>query len=158
MTVIAWDGKTLAADSRMTDDCGHTSVTKIWRVPGNRLFGGAGQAGYVSLVRDWIFDGAKNKNRPDCSRYEDAYFGGILICGGECFALDPFLSTMKITAKHYAIGSGAPQALALMSAGMSAPEALAHIIKHELADGCGGDVQTLTLNKRKEKGANTRVK
>jgi hypothetical protein len=133
----------------MTDDCGQTSVTKIWEISRGRLFGGAGSAGYVALVRDWLFDGAKNKTRPDCAKYEGAYFSGILICPDGCYALDPFLSTMKITAKHYAIGSGAAHALALMSAGMSAPQAIAHIVKHELADGVGGEVQTLSLRAKK---------
>lgn len=152
MTVIAWDGKTLASDSQMTDDCGITSVTKIYELPSGGLFGGAGMAGYVALVRDWLLGGAKPKNRPDCSRYEDAWFGGILIDPkGKCFALDPFLSVIPITAEHYAVGSGAAQVNALMAVGYSADKAVAIVIEKRLADGVGGDVQTLAL-KRAKKG------
>jgi uncharacterized protein YoaH (UPF0181 family) len=149
MTVIAWDGKTLASDSMMTDDCGVTSVTKIWRLKDGRLFGGAGSAGYVALVRDWLMTGGNLKTRPDCARYEHAYFGGILIQHGECLALDGYLSTMKITAPHYAIGSGAAQVNALMASGMTSEQAVRTVIEKQLADGVGGAVQTLALHRRK---------
>ena len=149
MTVIAFDGVTLASDSQMTDDCGVTSCSKIFTIGKDCLFGGAGMAGYVALVRDWLMAGAPAKSRPDCSKYEGAWFGGIIIKGGKCLALDSFLSAIPITAKFYAVGSGAAQANALMSTGMTAPQAVAHIIQNNLADGVGGEVQSLTLKKRK---------
>lgn len=151
MTVVAWDGHALASDSMMTDDCGVTSVTKIWRLRGGRLFGGAGSAGYIALVRDWLMLGGNLKNRPDCARYEQAYFGAILIQDGQCFALDGYLSTMKITAPHYAIGSGAAHANALMATGMSAELAVKTIIDGQLAEGVGGAVQVLTMKGRKSR-------
>lgn len=150
MTVIAWDGKTLASDSQMTDDCGVTSCSKIFEIGKDCLFGGAGMAGYVALVRDWLMSGAAAKHRPDCAKYEGAWFGGIIIKGGECFALDSFLSAIRITAPHYAVGSGGAQANALMSTGMTAPQAVAHIIQNNLADGVGGQVQTLVLRRAKK--------
>ena len=152
MTVIAWDGKTLASDSQMTDDCGITSCSKIFTLSNGSLFGGAGMAGYVSLVRDWLLSGAPSKSRPDCAKYEGAWFGGIIIRGGECYALDAFLSAIRITAPHYAVGSGAAQANALMAAGFTAEKAVAFVIQNNLADGVGGEVQTLQLRKRRKKG------
>ena len=151
MTVICWDGKTLASDSRMTDDCGITQCRKIYRLTNGSLFGGAGDAGYCALVRDWLCSGANIKTRPDRSKYEHACFGGILISpNGDCSGIDPYLASIPISAKCYAIGSGAAHALALMSTGMTSGQAVAHIIAHQLADGVGGEVQTLDLLRRRK--------
>jgi hypothetical protein len=156
MTVIAYRDGILASDSMMTDDCGVTSVQKIWRLPNGSLFGGAGSAGYVAVVRDWLMTGGSLKHKPDCSKFEGAFAGCIIIGkDGSCSALDPYLSSIAVNAPHYAVGSGAPHANTLMAIGYSAEDAVRVIVEKQLADGVGGEIQTLTLRR---KGANTRVK
>lgn len=152
MTVVAYRDGILAADSMMTDDCGITSVQKIWRLPNGSLFGGAGSAGYVAAVRDWLFSGASLKHKPDCSKFESAYAGCIVVGkDGSCSALDSYLSSIVVTAPYYAVGSGAPHALTLMAIGYSAEDAVRVIVEKQLADGVGGTVQTLALRAKKGK-------
>jgi ATP-dependent protease HslVU (ClpYQ) peptidase subunit len=53
MTVIAWDGKTLAADKQCTSSGYATAVTKIFRV-NDGLVGFAGSPTHGMALLDWI--------------------------------------------------------------------------------------------------------
>ena len=150
MTVIAWDGTTLAGDTRLSDGADNLTGIKIYRLPDGRLFGGSGHAGYIARVLEWLGRGSKPKDRPDCSKFDRGSFEGLLIDGGHCFLLDTFLAPIPITSPRVAVGSGASHAMALMAAGMTAPEAVQTIITRQLADGVGGEVMTLALTKRRK--------
>ena len=149
MTVIAYDGETLACDSLMTDGSDQFHTLKIFRLKDGRLFGGAGHAGYAARILEWLGNGSKKKDRPDLSVFSKGSFEGLLIDEGCCFMLDAYLAPIPIVGKRAAVGSGASHAMALMAAGYSAPDAVAFIISNNLADGVGGEVQSLTLKKRK---------
>lgn len=149
MTVVAWDGVTLASDSQMCDGADRFHTIKVFELKDGRLLGIAGHAGYAARVLEWLGNGSKKKDRPDFSVFAKGSFEGLLIDGGCCFMLDGYLAPIPMTGKHAAIGSGASHAMALMSTGMTAPQAVAHIIQNNLADGVGGEVQSLTLKKRK---------
>ena len=149
MTVIAWDGKTLAADTLMSDGSDQFQTIKIFRLKDGRLFGGAGHAGYAARVLEWLGNGSKKKDRPDLATFAKASFEGLLIDGCCCFLLDGYLAPIPVSGNRAAIGSGASHALTLMATGLSAAQAVQTIIDKQLADGVGGEVQTLTLSKRK---------
>ena len=67
MTVIAWDGKTLAADRQITS--GYTKnkrITKI-RKYGNVLCGVTGETKYADALFKWVEDGRIKERFPSFS-------------------------------------------------------------------------------------------
>ena len=52
MTVIAWDGKTLAADRQCSNNGTLESITKIFKIRGH-LLGGSGNAFLTHLMCEW---------------------------------------------------------------------------------------------------------
>lgn len=59
MTVIAWDGKTLAADKRGTRGGLPVTVTKIKRI-GDVIAGVAGNAAHVGELFQWVAEGCNH--------------------------------------------------------------------------------------------------
>ena len=151
MTAVCWDGTTLACDTLLTDGSDQFHTVKIFRLKDGRLFGGAGHAGYIGRVLEWLAHGSKPKERPDCTKFDTAEFSGLLIDDGCCFMLDTYLAPIPIVGKCAAIGSGASHVMTLMTAGYPAPDAIRFVILHGLADGVGGEVQTLTVERKKGK-------
>lgn len=143
MTVIAWDGKTLAADKQSTN-CGYAStVTKIYRVPGG-VVGLAGNAPHAMALLDWFMNGMKPEQwpKPFNDDYASALFvaadGQIHKYAGDC---GPFPE--RIESKSTAIGCGRDYALAAMYLGKSAFEAVQ--VACALDVSCGQGIDTLTL-------------
>ena len=153
MTVIAFDGVTLASDSRCTDGADNNEVRKIWRLKNGYLFGGAGEAGFCAAVRHWLEISIGRKRSPDKpSIYGDTLptFAGLLIRpDGMCFLLDPHLAPIETLGGPQAVGSGASHAITLMRNGHSAASAVKTIVDQQLADGVGGAIQTITLRRKR---------
>ena len=149
MTVIAWDGDTLASDTLCTGlDDGTMQGDKIWRTPSG-LFGGAGDDPAIEIVRLWLMSGSRLKNRPP-SFGEGVEFSGLLIAPNrDVFFIDKNILPVRYRPQRFAIGSGQQAALALMAVGLTAPEAVKTIIEKQIVSGVGGEVQSLTLKKRK---------
>ena len=149
MTVIAWDGKTLAADTYCTTADGEVIYgPKIYKTPCG-LYGGAGDDPAIELVRLWLMRGGKIKTRPPSFAQGIAFTGLLVDRDGDLFVLDTNILPVRFFPQKFAIGSGAQAAIALMHCGHSAAEAIQKIITHRLVDACGGEVQTLTLKKKK---------
>ena len=152
MTVIAWDGATLASDTRCGDGSDNSEIVKIWRLQNGYLFGGAGDAGFCSLVRHWLERSVAKMGKGDPPDLPKTYgdgpptFAGLLIRpDGQCFILDQYLGPIETLGGPQAVGSGASHALTLMKTGHTAEQAVATIIREQLADGVGGRVLTLSL-------------
>lgn len=150
MTTIAWDTKTLAADTLSTgpDDNGVYFGPKIHRTP-HGLFAGCGDDGPIQAALEWIRAGAPSDERPPPIDAKET-LGGLLIRpdGGVAVLSEKFF-LIDYFQQQAAMGSGGDFALAFMRMGMSAPEAVQRVIDLRLDINTGGDVQTLTLNKRK---------
>lgn len=158
MTVIAWcpETRTLAADTRCADGTDNGEVRKIWRLRNGHLFGGAGDAGFCAAVRFWLERNAKNPaaapDRPPMYGDAPPSFIGLLISpSGQAFILDHYLAPIETLGGPQAVGSGASHALTLMRNGLNSAQAVRRIIEQQLADGVGGEVQTLTLRRLKRK-------
>lgn len=144
MTVIVWDGKTLAAD-KLGDAGGHRlSVTKVRR-HGDVLAGGAGDADYVSAMHAWVDSGAKPEEFPEhqgdddkCANFMTVDRQGVIRLYGRTphpIKIDPGCT--------YAIGSGRDYALTALHFGKTAREAVEVAIA--LNSTCGIGVDELTL-------------
>lgn len=148
MTVLAWDGKTLAADKRALNQGLISTVTKIWKIKegpyAGCLIGCTGDLSDGIEVQKWFENGAVRDDYPDCQKDRENASTIMLIA--------PNRRTYKLTFSSYpmlfedaimAIGSGRDFALAAMYCGKTAKEAVEIACIFE--SGCGNGVDTLTL-------------
>lgn len=143
MTIICWDGKTLAADKRMTAGTQVASVTKIRRLSKGRLAGMAGVVPDGFALMDWLngrMDPTKfTLSGDNCETEIMVIDKGSILIYGTGIGLVP----LSIEEPFFAIGSGAPYALGALYCGKSARQAVEIACKFDAA--CGNGVDVLTL-------------
>lgn len=143
MTVIAWDGKTLAADKRASNSGLIFPVTKIFKHRGC-LIGGAGDFDRINETIAWFAAGADPAKMPPYARSNDDYVALLVIePNGSILKYERSAVPFKIEAPFFAIGSGRDFAMAAMHLGRSAVEAVQ--VACALETGCGNGVDTLEL-------------
>lgn len=121
MTTIAWDGKTLAADSRYVNGNTAWRGGKLYRLANGGLFAGCSDAGAVNAVVEWLNGVEKQKPVID----KETGFAGLLIRADKSvWYLDRYLSPQAVSQSFIAIGSGRDFALAAMHLGRSAAAAV----------------------------------
>lgn len=143
MTVIAWDGKTLAADRRSTTSWGaHNEVTKIWRHDG-ALFGMTGKPALGFRLSEWYKAGAQPANFPsECAAPNEADLIVITPAGHALtYSTGPYPERWED--KFLAWGSGRDFAIAAMHCGRDAREAVAITCRYSVH--CGNGIDSLTL-------------
>ncbi len=142
MTVVAWDGKTLAADKR-TLNCGLIrTVTKIRRI-GELLVGGSSDFVTVLEMMDWIEKGSDPEKFPSLQKDKDDWACVIIIDRGVIKLYERSHIPMTFEDSKFAIGSGRDFALAAMHCGKTAKEAVEIAIHFD--SGCGNGVDCLEL-------------
>ena len=140
MTVIAWDGRTLAADKRAVQAGLARTVTKIHRV-GGTLVGTSGCAHVGADLKEWLLAGADPGKFPPKARDDEATL--LVIRNGrvEIYVASPF--PVIVEDEQVAIGCGRDYALAAMACGKNARESVEIACRFEV--NCGNGVDTLTL-------------
>lgn len=141
MTVIAWDGRTLAAD-RLSNASGLArTTTKIWRMNGH-LIGASGIASRGRELAAWWADGADPAKLPAWQHHESDWVD-LLVITPELKVLKYERSTMPIIYEdaQFAMGSGRDFALAAMHLGLNAAQAVG-VASHFCTD-CGHGCDTL---------------
>ncbi|MRW82888.1 hypothetical protein GJ698_02135 [Pseudoduganella sp. FT26W] len=144
MTIIAWDGKTLAADKQSTCAGHGSTVTKIFRTTFG-LVGFAGKASHARALLVWFNSGAILERWP-VSPDRDNWADAIVICpngevreyvgnGGGHYEL--------VEDNFCAMGGGRDYALAAMFLGKSAKEAVEVACALDIT--CGKGIDTLEL-------------
>jgi len=134
MTTIAWDGKTLAADSQT--GMFKRDAVKIHRLR-RGLFGSCGALQDNVAVKEWLDD----PDRPKPS--VDDGFHGILIENGKVFSIENKLVLMDEHGQFFACGSGREYAMAAMHLGC---DARAAVSVAGVFDHCtGGEIIALEL-------------
>ncbi|OWT55260.1 hypothetical protein [Candidimonas nitroreducens] len=142
MTVIAWDGETLAADKRAVDGAGAiATTTKIWRCK-NALLAVTGSWDVGVEMREWWASGAGPEKFPEVARKNDASLIVFSSVGIEEYCAAPY--PMLIEDSKYAAGTGRKYALAAMACGKSAMEAVE--IACRFQSDCGNGVDVLRLH------------
>lgn len=144
MTVIAWDGKTLAADKRSTFGDHTVTTTKIERLSGGTLLGASGASGKCRELRAWFRAGADPTTYPDkdadCDLLAISPTGAVTIYDGSGHGI-------AVEDERAAIGSGCELALLAMHLGHAAEEAV--VLASLFHPSCGNGVDTLELEKKK---------
>lgn len=142
MTVVAWDGRTLAADKRTSFGGLHATTTKVFRV-GDWLVSGCGTTALLYEMRRWLEDGADPTKFP--AQQRDAKENVSLLVVPRSGPLMQYETTpypLLIENRQWAIGSGRDFAVMAMHLGKTAAEAveLAATFCHD----CGNGVDVLT--------------
>lgn len=140
MTVIAWDGKTLAADKLGSYNGLGRTVTKIHRI-GDLLVGISGNAWVANEVFAWVERGRKPEAFPACQRDKDDWSMTLIIEARRVLLYERSPYPTRIADGTCAIGSGRDFALAAMHMGADARRAV-EVATHFCPD-CGLGVDTL---------------
>lgn len=149
MTIIVWDGKTLAADKQTTDGGQKIKCTKIFKWKGH-LIGGSGTAVLNEAMFEWFKDGADHSSFPDYINLDDDNDCHMLVITpkGKILNYENNPYPMDYTEnKVFCIGCGSPYAYAALSMGADAKRAVEVAIENDA--NCGMGIDTLTLEKRK---------
>ena len=142
MTVIAWDGTTLAADKAGTN-CGYRrTVTKIHRFPGG-IVGFAGDGSRAMALLAWFQSGRDPASYPEFQKGDDAVGCICIENNGRSLAYLHTPYPEIHTDRFDAIGHGRDFALAALHLGHSAVVAVQ--VACALNNTCGLGVDTLTL-------------
>ena len=151
MTVIAWDGRTLAADRQCTNSCGAirtvTKIEKFWwgEEGGDQIevltaITGDHEIGLELLA--WFKDGGVPEEFPESARGDHATLVAISReFGVHVWTKGP--QPMRFEDQQLAWGSGRDYAMAALLLGKSAKEAVD--LACQLNAFCGGGVDVLEL-------------
>lgn len=143
MTCVAWDGKTLAADRRITSNGAvNTEMTKVHRREDGALIGMAGEMCTSSEFIRWFMANDSEVPMPELKAKvspEECSAAIIVDPDGEVRAYDRD-GWHVVESKHYAIGSGGLLARMAMRCGKSAARAVELASEFDIYSGGGVDV------------------
>lgn len=146
MTVVAWDGKILAADKMVSFGGLFAKTTKITRV-GDFLLGGCGSSAMLNELMHWWIAGAYPVKFPNSHRdYKES--PTLLVIGHDMIRqYENTPSPINIESYQWAIGSGRDFAMMAMHLGHNAEYAV--MATSRLCNDCGCGVDTLELERKK---------
>lgn len=143
MSVIAWDGVTLAADRRASHGGFIHTTRKILRVR-DCLLGFTGPTDFGEQMVAWWIKGGQEKDFPESQRSPDDWAGLLVIAPGPTifkYERTPF--PILVHDRQFAVGSGRDFAMAAMACGRTAAEAVEIACRFD--SGCGNGIDELTL-------------
>ena len=145
MTVIAWDGKTLAADSEATSGYVRGTTNKIFQISENgSLVGLSGDHDCCMALLVWLRGGRNANDWPNAAQSSTGWARAMEIKpGGNVVYYEKHPYPLIIRMSFHAIGAGRECAIGAMAAGASAVRAVE--IASEFVPGCGGGIDTLTF-------------
>ena len=143
MTIICWDGTTLAADKRATYSGMICTVTKIHRVNG-LLVGGSGDSCHILALIEWVREGRKIEKFPKHQEDKDDSVSLLVVeLDGTTSSYERTPYPIKYEQRNVCIGSGREYARAALHLGCNSSDAVSAAIA--LDSGCGNGIDTLTL-------------
>lgn len=140
MTVIAWDGKMLAADKLACNGSLSICVTKIRRCQ-NMLVGVSGDFSLGVELFEWVEAGRVPAQWPLTQRATDDGCGLLVIEEGRILKYERSPFPIICEEPFFAIGSGREMAIACMYLGHSAEKAVQ--VASALLNDCGKGVDVL---------------
>ena len=143
MTVLAWDGKTLAADKLVVNGDCRQRTTKIERF-GHQLLGVCGNLSVGRELLAWFKAGADAALFPAGNRNLNEGASLVVINpDGGVWKYESSPHPFEVEGKFCAFGCGDVAALVAMHCGESALSAV--LIAGDYVHGCGGGVDSLEL-------------
>jgi 20S proteasome alpha/beta subunit len=146
MTVIAWDGHTLAADKQHNSGNAKLTCTKIYKTSAGYLMGATGDADSCSAMFEWFRNcyGASPSTYPECQKDKDRYAQLIVITPDRDIHL--YLQTpypVVLPPQLFSAGSGRDFAMAAMHLRVGAVQAVK--LACSLDSSCGMGVDSVSL-------------
>ena len=141
MTIIAWDGRIIAADGLVSAGGVITSRNhKKLLVEDNRIFGLAGGLGFMPHLVHWYKNGAKPGEAPKDTDWTFIVLegGGVARCASNTF---PYMDSYD---PPWAWGSLWCVAYGAMLAGKTAVEAVEIMCRTDTE--CGGEIQAVNID------------
>jgi hypothetical protein len=138
MSIVAWDGKILAADRQCTVTDTIFTIQKLWKLSSGEVVAFVGIATEGLLIKQWYEAGAKPENWPECKE-EDDRLKFIVASKEGCFFYDGEPIKIKVLDPFRAWGIGREAALGAMAMGANAIEAVKIASKHVIGCGRGCD-------------------
>ena len=144
MTIIVWDGITLAADKQATNSGLKLTVTKIRRIR-EHLVGFSGDLDYAIAMTKWFEDGAKVENFPKHQEDNDKWIGMIVITpDNKVLKYERSPHPIDFTENRMlCLGCGRDFAFGALAMGADARKAVMIACLYD--SGCGMGIDTLTL-------------
>jgi hypothetical protein len=132
MTTVAWDGKTLAADSQSTTGSVRGTAAKLAKNRDGFLVAGSGDLGTVKVWINWVLAGMPPDQQP--TSIEEA---NILVIDprGRPSLFSGLAVAQPLPRRQWAIGSGGDIALGAMAAGADARQAVKIACKLDVYSG-----------------------
>lgn len=142
MTVIAWDGFSLAADKRATNNGLHRTVTKIARLR-DHLVAVSGDYAKGNVLMKWFENGAIAADFPSFQQTPDWASLLVIDQSGQVMKYEQHHLPILFEDELYAMGSGRDYAMAALFLGKTAEEAVA--VASVLDVDCGNGIDVLRL-------------
>ena len=147
MSVVAWDGKTIAADRRAVCAGAHFTTTKIRRIhrPDRipEVLAWTGDQDSGEMMAQWYESGANPAAFPECQKDKDAWARLIVADANGCKFYERQPVAVRVEDKFCAWGSGRDFALAALHLGFGAVTAVQVAI--EISTDCGNGVDSYDL-------------
>lgn len=135
MSVVAYDGRTLAADCQATNVDMRTRVSKMLKTP-RAVLAWVGDHERGLVLADWYCNGAKPEDWPAFQRTDKwCRLVAMTPTGLYEYEQEPF--AQRVTDRHFACGSGRDYAIGAMAAGASAVRAVEIASQYNVYCGMG---------------------
>jgi len=142
MTVVAWDGHTLAADRQSTFYGLTVPTVKIRKLKNGLLAGAAGESGRCRELLEWIEEGMVKADFPKGNMAEAIAVGPS---GERPMLFENGCPTpVRIDQRQFAIGGGRDFAMAAMLCGRDSVQAVQIAI--QLSSGCGLGINSVNFS------------
>jgi ATP-dependent protease HslVU (ClpYQ) peptidase subunit len=142
MSVVVWDGKTLAADKQMSNGNLRRTGRKIWKHK-DTLIGGTGNAVPIQALLNWYMGGCVVADFPEMCKSEDMSASLIVVTRDGIvrrFENGPY--PIEYEDPLYADGSGRDFAYGAMKMGADARQAVEVACEFDVHCGRGVDSET----------------
>jgi hypothetical protein len=142
MTIVAWDGKTLAADCEGAGSYLKISVTKIYRVRETLVAGSGNHAAFLSMV-EWWRNGADIAKYPECQKADnDSLNCHFMVIDGDkrIWRWGMWPMPIEVMEPFWAIGNGGEVAIGAMAMGATSQKAVELATRYIAGCGMGMDV------------------
>lgn len=144
MTVIAWDGKTLAADRQTTIGDMIATRSKIHKLGDDLYFVGSGDTDRVLIMVEWVRNGCDPEKWPSFQRNQDTWVRFVVARDGKILEYNQEPMPIPCEDEKMAWGSGSSYAMGALMVGASAIEAV--LATNKCCNTCGNGCDSVEVN------------
>lgn len=153
MSVIVWDGTTLAADMLAVNGNLKRKMTKVWR-KGDMLIAGAGSAAGIQAMLEWVTSGASKETFPKLRETDDVCLW-VVNKNGAVAKWEDSPYPLVYHDEQWADGSGRDFAYGALAMGADAVKAVEIACQYDAY--CGAGVESVSFDDKPQRARRTRA-